>query len=293
MQVSVPVLMEDKDESEKGDDDGNLNKIEIVHEAKRSDSIGGGNGRGNGEISANTNTSSGCGAKDHRTDRTRIHPQRREISNFLHSCPSFCSYTAPVPISVPAYMSIPRGGVIAPSVATRAFSQQSSDQSSDSFTLPSSSSKSIDNVSEELRSSADIASIISSFNSEFVVATAYNEGLRKIFGNVSALEVAVSLTRNAEIERRGHKKKRNLGESMLSEEDTTNTEVLNALPAFNFAKSCTRVIESMEKSAKKEEEFLFFLRVKSVVDENGFSLSGWQTLITLEGISELSTYTST
>ena len=292
VQVSAPALRAEKDKNVEKDEEGNITESEVINVAKRKsdmrcDSISGGNGNGNGNCNRNAEitVSSDSIAKDSQRNRTRTRDraQRQQISRFLHSCPSFCSYTVPPPVSVPAPapMSPSPGNVTVPSQATRATSQHSSD----AFVFQSSSSKSIDNP----RSSADIASVITSFNSEFVVATAYNEGLQNMFGNVSALEVAVSLTRNAEIQSRTRKKKRNLGESKLYEEDRMDTELLSALPAFNFSNSCTRIIQSLEKSAKKEEEFLFSLRVKSVIDENGFSLSGWQTLLTLEGIREIPT----
>jgi hypothetical protein len=302
VQVSAPALSEDKDENEKHDEEGNVIKCDEVNKAKRvlrsysvtADSgYGHGNGHGHGDGNAEVNVSSGCIGKGYQRNRSRDRAQHRQISQYLHSCPSFCSNIAPVPI--PASISIPPVDVTvtvtvpSASAATRATSERQSDHSSDACTFPSSSSKSIDNCSEHPRSCADIASLITSFNSEFVVATAYNEGLQKVFGNVSALEVAVSLTRNAEIESRSHMKVRHLGVSELSEEERTDNDLLSALPAFNYSKSCTRIIQSLEKSARKEEEFLFFLRVKSVIDENGFSLSGWQTLLTLEGIRELST----
>jgi hypothetical protein len=292
--VSAPALSEDKDENEKHDEEGNVIKCDEVNKAQsvlRSHSVGADSGHGNGDGTAEVNVSSGCIGKGYQRNRTRDRAQHRQISQYLHSCLSFCSNIAPVPI--PASISIPpldmTVTVPSASAATRATSERQSDHSSDACTFPSSSSKSIDNCSEHPRSLADIASLITSFNSEFVVATAYNEGLQKIFGNVSALEVAVSLTRNAEIGSRSRMKVRHLGVSELSEEKRTDNDLLSALPAFNFSKSCTRIIQSLEKSARKEEEFLFFLRVKSVIDENGFSLSGWQTLLTLEGIRELST----
>lgn len=148
-------------------------------------------------------------------------------------------------------------------------------------------------MSDRSSNSAEHTTDVMRFSSDVIVATAYDGGLQRIFGNISAVEVAVSLTRNAEIEKR-NRIKCNKGDNMvndddinLSEEDTKCNDLLRSLPVFDFSKSCSRVIQSLQRSAEKEEEFLFLLRIKSVVDENGFSLLGWEKALTLEGILEV------
>ena len=163
---------------------------------------------------------------------------------------------------------------------------------------------------------------------DYLVATAYSEAMTSILGNISALQVAVSLTREYELRSRDRFRSRNKkrrksdvdsgsfevnivndrsDDRMLrseggghrdrdgqdsedeeseieSEKDEEKKLLLDALPSYPFAYAVRRLVNSLERSASGEEEFIFIFRVNSLVDENGFSIATGKSVLSLEGL---------
>jgi hypothetical protein len=94
-------------------------------------------------------------------------------------------------------------------------------------------------------------------NIDYIVISAYDEALTKIFSNITALDVAVSVVKNGE--------------------DSS---------VYDYSYACKRLIKSLKQSCELKEEYLFLFRINSIVDENDI-FCGERSILSLEGIDKV------
>jgi hypothetical protein len=94
-------------------------------------------------------------------------------------------------------------------------------------------------------------------NIDYIVISAYDEALTHIFGDITALNVAISIVKSGK--------------------DSS---------VYDYSYACQRLIKSLKHSCELNDEFVFLFRVNSMVDENDV-FCGEKSILSLEGIHKV------